>query len=440
MERHPVRPARFKRPAVRRARRHRSLSAFAAALLAMVAVPTLALGAADDLVNGVLGATGGAGERAGTPPNYQPPLHGTNPHGQGTVATVDLNPSNSAPLPGDPAQSDEDVVVGDSRGEQNGGTYHGRVTVLHVNLLGLINQDIGRVETSPGQTNNGPLGPIQSAIDANICTPLGQAAGCVTVAGISSSTTNTGSSNSFQLASANLAAALPVVGALSVSAGAAGSQGNISENSNCQTATGSSNVANADVDAAAITALDPVEADVLSSSSTSQACNDGSKSTTNDSNVLSLMGQGIPVPAAGCPGPNETPDTNFTALAPVIATVCNADDVDNGQTGAPYGVREALSVFGLGGVIKVAFSGPESHAVAPDEAGGPGEGEPAGEVGGPDDDGRDTSTAGELGEGGDSLPFTGANLLLLGLVGVGLIALGLAGTTLSRYRRTAEQL
>ncbi|MDX6652921.1 MAG: hypothetical protein QOJ38_1702, partial [Solirubrobacterales bacterium] len=28
--------------------------------------------------------------QAGTPPDYVPPMHGTNPHGQGTAGTVDL--------------------------------------------------------------------------------------------------------------------------------------------------------------------------------------------------------------------------------------------------------------------------------------------------------------------------------------------------------------
>lgn len=428
MERHRSRPARSPR-------RAQALIAFAAALLVSICIPALAFGGASELIGGVLGQ---AGDRAGTPPSYQPPLHGANPHGQGSVATIDLNPSNSTPLPGDPAAGDEDIVIGDSRGEQNGGTYHGRVSVLHVKLLGLINQDIGRFETNPGQTDNGPLGPVQSAINSAICTPLGQPAGCVSVLAISSATTNSGSTNSFQLAGANLAATLPVVGALTVAGGVAGSQGNISENGQCQTATGSSNVANASVGATAITGVTPVTADVLSGSSTSKACNDGTKSTTNDSTVLTLAGQGVPVPAAGCSGPNEVPNTSFTPLAPVVAAVCNADDKNNGQTSDPYGVREALAVFGLAGVIKVVLSGPESHAVAPDETAG-GQGEPAGEVGGPGPGAGDGSVANDASSGGDTLPFTGMNLLLLTLVGLGMVASGLAATTLSRHRRTATQ-
>jgi hypothetical protein len=434
MERHRPRIA-------RRNRRAQALIAFAAALLVSICVPTLAFGGVSELLGGVLGQ---ATEKAGVPPSYQPPLHGTNPHGEGTVGTVDLNPSASAPLPGDPAAGDEDIVVGDSRGEQNGGTYHGRVEILHVKLLGLINQDIGRFETNPGQTNNGPLGPVQAAINSAICTPLGQPAGCVSVLAINSATTGTGSSNSFQLAGANLTAALPVVGALTVAGGVAGSQGNISENATCQTATGSSNVANASVGATTITGVSPITASVLSASSTSKACNNGTKSTTNDSTVATIAGQGIPVPATGCSGPNEVPNTSFTPLAPIVAAVCNADDTSNGQASAPYGVREALTVFGLAGVLKVALSGPESHAVAPDEtAGGPdekGAGAPAGAVGGPD--AGNGATADEVaggGNGDDMLPFTGLNLVFLALVGVGLLACGLAASTLSRHRRAATQ-
>ena len=47
-------------------------------------------------------------------PKVEPPLHGTNPHGQGSVAVVDISPNATRPFSGDPTgQSDsEDVVVG----------------------------------------------------------------------------------------------------------------------------------------------------------------------------------------------------------------------------------------------------------------------------------------------------------------------------------------
>jgi hypothetical protein len=68
------------------------------------------------------GATSGGGTAtpdAGTPPSYVPPLHGTDPHGQGSDATVDLTPGTTNPLPGDPTQGNEDIIAGDSRGQQS---------------------------------------------------------------------------------------------------------------------------------------------------------------------------------------------------------------------------------------------------------------------------------------------------------------------------------
>src|SRR5687767_522385 len=67
------------------------------------------LGGVEDTVNhttgGVLGGSGGGGggatpqpapaPAAGVPPSYTPPLHGDNPHGEGTVGVVDLTPEAS---------------------------------------------------------------------------------------------------------------------------------------------------------------------------------------------------------------------------------------------------------------------------------------------------------------------------------------------------------
>src|SRR5688572_29385 len=50
--------------------------------------------------------------QAGAPPDYQPPMHGTNPHGQGTVAVADITPEDVAPLPYDEEGGSEDIVVG----------------------------------------------------------------------------------------------------------------------------------------------------------------------------------------------------------------------------------------------------------------------------------------------------------------------------------------
>ena len=47
----------------------------------------------------------------------------------------------------------------------------------------------------------------------------------------------------------------------------------------------------------------------------------------------------------------RTPDSNLTVLAPLAATVCNADAANEAQSTEPYGVREGLTAFVL------AFSG-----------------------------------------------------------------------------------
>src|SRR5689334_13339285 len=65
-------------------------------------------------------------------PQVEPPLHGTNPHGQGSVAVVDISPNAQRPYSADPtgASDSEDVVVGRARGEQRAdGSYHGHITV-----------------------------------------------------------------------------------------------------------------------------------------------------------------------------------------------------------------------------------------------------------------------------------------------------------------------
>ena len=437
MERHHVRPARFKRPAVRRARRNRSVTAIATALLGMIAVPAIAFGAATDIVNGVLGGAGGTADRAGVPgvgTGYQPPLHTSDPHGQGSVAVVDVGPSQDLPLPdSDPSNGDEDIVIGDSRGEYSGGQYHGRVTILRA-LIPIIGQNVDiSFKTEEGQTNNGPLGPLQAGLDT-FCVDTSV---CLTLLAVNSSTNSSGSQNSFQTAGAD-------IGGGAVTADVLSSSGNISDDGTCQTATGSSSWVDLDVGGA-------LTADALQGSSSSTSCNNGTQNQTNDSELLNVLGFGLPILPAGCN--NGTADTNVIPPDPIddlIVLACHADDSSGAgeavnQAASPYGVREALTVFLLGGIVKITLSGPESHAQAPPAV------VPAGETGGPGNNtdgpgnpgpgGDDTSVAGEAGPGaGDTLPFTGTNLLLLALIGAGLLAAGLAATTLSRHRETAKQI
>jgi hypothetical protein len=384
----------------------------------------------DDLLGGVLseGGSGGSPDpRAGAPPNYTPPLHGSNPHGQGSVAVIDLTPSNTLPLPGDPAAGDEEVTVGDSRGEDNG-TYHGRVYLLHAKVLGFDSSTVlPPMETNEGESETGFVPGLQTVLDA-ICTGvppagLGQAAGCVTLASANSSTTPSGSQNSFSLASTNLN-----IGGVGLTTDTASSSGSISDNGTCQTANGSSGVEDASV---GLPGLPAITASALQGSSTSQACNNGTQSQSNSSSVLTIMGTGLGLPATGCA--NGTPDTNFTPLAPLIGIVCNADDSNSGQAGAPYGVREALTVFALviagDPLLKVTTAGPESRAVAPPATpagpGAPGaDDQPGGGPGGEEDRGGPGGPAATTAQAGGELAFTGANLLVLALIGGALMVGG----------------
>ena len=338
-----------------------TVTAVSVAVMAMaVGLPTLAsANPVGDLLHnlglggntsGSGGATSGGGTAtpdAGTPPSYVPPLHGTEPHGQGSDATVDLTPGTTNPLPGDPTQGNEDIIAGDSRGQQSSdGSYHGRVTLLY-----LLGSPIIQVTSDPGQSNDGPLQPLQDGLD-QICSASGNQL-CLTVLGMHSSSTGNSSTNSFEGVGAHIG------GPSGINADVLTSNGNISSDGSCQTAHGDSGVAAANVG--------PLTADALQGNSDSSACNSGANTVHQDSTVVNLAGTGLPLPAAGCA--DGTANTNFTPLSPLLSAVCNADDTNGSQTGAPYGVRDALDVFALitgnTALLKAGVAGPESHAVAP---------------------------------------------------------------------------
>jgi hypothetical protein len=417
-----------------RRRRRTTVAAVSAAVTIIAAgLPTLASAdpVGDLLHNLGLGNGGGsATPNAGNPPSYQPPLHGTEPHGQGTDAVVDLTPGTSAPLAGDPSQGDEEAIAGDSRGQQNSdGTYHGRVT-----LLSLLGTPIIQVTSDPGQSNDGPLQPIQDVLD-QICSGSGNQL-CLTVLGMHSSSTANGSTNSFEGAGAHIG------GPSGINADVLTSNGNISSDGTTQTAHGDSGVAKANVG--------PLTADALEGSSDSSASSSGS-SVNQSSTVVKLGGTGLPIPAAGCA--NGTANTNFTPLSPLLSAACNADDSNGSQAGSPYGVREALTLFALvtgnSSLLKVSAAGPESHAVAPSSstppggnggtAGAGGKGGNNGGNGGGGNGGGNGSGNGPAastpGTGNGQLAFTGADLLALALVGGALILGGLVLTTAGRRHR-----
>ncbi|MFP5361216.1 MAG: LPXTG cell wall anchor domain-containing protein [Thermoleophilia bacterium] len=301
-------------------------------------------------------STAKAGERAtratATDPATEPPMHGTNPHGQGGVAVVDLNPSAERPLGADPDGSDsgpEEVVVGRARGEQTAsGNYHG-----HITILALFGNELAGVDTNEGETKNGPLQPVQTGILDPLCTATGDQV-CLSVLTANSTTTASGSQNDFAIARAR---------ALGLGVGAAESGGTIGETADCQNALGGARTANV------VTAGGPVAA-AANSSVTSQSCRGQAPQTTASSQVIELGGNGIPLPAAGCA--NGTPDT--VVEIPLLAKiVCNAADA----AGAAV-VREALDVFALNAgatsLVKETTAAAEANTVAPS---GPEGGAPA---------------------------------------------------------------
>jgi hypothetical protein len=440
-----------KRRRLQRRRRATAVASFVAIFAVAVSVPALAsANRVDNLLNSVglgsggAGSTGGAATtdpKAGVPPTYTPPLHGTNPHGQGSDAVVDIQPSDSNPYSGDPSNdppgTGEEIIAGDSRGEQNpDGSYDGKVTLLY-----LFGSPIVQVTSSPGESKDGPLQPLQTQLLDQICTGSnGQL--CLTVLGMHSSTTSNSSTNTFQAVGADIG------GDQGIHADVLSSDGNISDDGTCQTSQGDSN-------GASVSAGGNPVVDALQGHSTSTACNTGSQSVDQSSTTLKLGGNDVPIPDAGCPA--GTPNTNFVPLSPLVGAVCNADDTNGSQTGAPYGVREALTVFALvsgdSSLLKAATAGPESHAVAPAAAvtppgpsggtagaGGKG-GNKGGNAGGGAGNGAGAgagAAANQAAAGNGQLAFTGADLLALGLVGGALILGGLALTTTAarRHRQT----
>jgi len=372
-------------------------------------------------------------ETPGQGDGYTPPMHGTNPHGQGTIATVDFTPIADRPLSGDPAAA-EDIIVGRPRGEQNAnGDNHGEVTVL-----ALFGSQVIGIETNEGQTESGPLPPSLQMLLNTFCTG-GAMSACLEVLNAQSSTDANGSTNRFVVVDATLGAP-GSSGSVGATAGEA--NGNYSEGppGGCSTAHGDSQLAN-------VVAGGTNVASAANTSSDSSACADGTSSTQQSSSVIGLFGTGVPLPATGCA--NGTPDTAFTSLSPLVSTVCNADDTTSGQAPDPYGVRESLTVFALEGLgtafAKGTAGASETHVVAPPaiptvpptppqppkkEKGDNQKGGPAG-PGGPDGDSSLALVSGPLADddkngGLDSLAFTGLSVGLLLLAGMVLFTTGLS--------------
>jgi hypothetical protein len=417
------------------------------------------LNSVNGMLNGNGGSSGGSGASPAPAPaplaeggTTEPSIDGTNPHAQGQVlgASIDV-----VDLPGE-----EDVIIGQSRGEQApDGEYAG--SVIPVSVLGF---DIALVTTGEGETATSPLAPLNDILD-EICTGTTV---CLQALDFSSSTTGTGSNNSFSAASADVANGL-------VSAGVLESDGNINESGGCQTSDSS---AGTDVGVGDGT----VTVEALESSSESFACNDGSEGSSGDSEVLNLgpLDSLDVLELLGCSSTGV--DDEFDVIG-LVGGVCNGDDTNGSQADAQYNVRKALGLDVLGllqqvapdidGLASVDAANSESRAEAPGDDGecpdpnnpdcppvdecpdpsnpdcpdGPGDDCPdpanpscpdttvsAGGPAGPADPGGPSAD-----DTPDTLAFTGADVGILGAIGLGVMGIGLALMALNDRRRRAAQ-
>jgi hypothetical protein len=287
---------------------------------------------------------------------------------------------------------------------------------------------------------------------------------CLNVLEVSAETTANGSSNSFRAVDASIG----LEDTQLLSAQAVESEGNISDDGTCQTSEASSDLADASVAEGEVVGIQ-----VADSRSSSQACNDGTSTQSQDGDVdatgeLEVLGQTVTVPLFDDGCHEGTPNTLASVfdLGLVDVGVCNADDSSNTggtQNDSPYGVREGLTVrpgllgSDLSELVKVTTVASESHAVAPPEEEEPPPGgnppgnnsnPPSGTAPGgpeqcPDPDNPDCP-AGPGGSGGptaespDNLPFTGADVLSLGLIGLVVMGTGLGLMALIDRRRRLD--
>jgi hypothetical protein len=402
----------------------------------------------------------GAAARATTGSVSTPPMYGTNPHGQGTLASLLLPPSTTVPYPYAPGganNSGEILVVGRGRSEQqSNGTYD-----AHTTIAALLGTEILGVNATQGQSNTGPLNAIQTGLLDQLCKSSSQAV-CLTVLAADTAATTTGASTHFAVLSAG------VLGPTGLQTQIASSDSSINTTGTCQNASGGSQAAN-------IMLAGGQVASVGKSSESSTACTGQTPTQTASSSVIGLGGTGVALPAAGCA--NGTPNTQAGLLPPVISIICNADSTT--QLATPAGVREALTVIALevanSALLKTTVAASESHAVAPaaktpppnngggkkkkgggggtkkkhhksvggkthsctdadhDCGNGPGAGTEACENDTFDHDGDCDIAGGNANGGGptanissNNLPFTGENVLELVLVGLVLASGGLA--------------
>jgi hypothetical protein len=276
-----------------------------------------------------------------------PAAYGTNPHGQGTVAGLQLPPTATIPYPYSIGGSGGEILVlGRGRSEQQAnGTYD-----AHTTIAALLGTELLGVNATQGQTNTGPLNALQTAVLDKICQASSQAI-CLQVLAADTAATATGATTHFAVAT------IGVGGAMGLQTGIAQADSSIQTSGSCQTASGSSQAANIKLAGGQVVG-------VGKSSESSTACAGQTPTQTASSSVISLAGTGVGLPAAGCA--NGTPNTS-AGLLPLLNIICNADNTT--ELAAPSGVRQALTVIALqlanSALLKTTVVASESHAVAP---------------------------------------------------------------------------
>jgi hypothetical protein len=298
-------------------------------------------------------STAPASKPAASSTGYTPPAYSSNPHGQGGVASVSVNPSSTRPYtyaPGGSSGQGEALVIGRGRSEQqSNGTYD-----AHTTIAALLGTELLGVNANQGESNTGPLNSVQQAVLNNICSSLSQLI-CLTVLAADTSATSNGATTHFQTVG------LTSKQILGLGVNAASSDSSISTSGNCQTASGASQVAGVSTSTAGIST--PL-ASAATSHESSTACSGQAPTQTGSSSVVNLGSTGLPLPAPGCA--NGT--INTPGLIPtLLPSICNADDMT--QISAPFGVREALTLLGVQtgatSLLRAATAASESHAVAP---------------------------------------------------------------------------
>ncbi|GEM_PF-3598399 len=346
-------------------------------------------------------------------------LSSTNPHGQGQDLAVAL-------------AGNELLAVGRATGSQYAsGRYHGQVVAA--SLLG-TDLPVAAVSTDEGESADSPIQALDDAL-AQLCSASGNNV-CLDALVVHSKTTSRGSENHFSVLDANVGdGAVLETSVLS-------SNGNISQGGGCQTAHGDSAVANPSLLGGAVTA------DALESTSDSTACNDGTKAASGSGRVADLNGSSLlGLAGLGC---DETQPNQAISVLGLITGACNGD-VTVDPPASSSNAHDALELNilpQLADLLNAALAGftggsAESLAVAPSRSGpkpppcasppcgpGPGPGPRR-----PKPPAPPATIAGGGARSPGELPFTGSDLVMLALIGLGVAGSGLVAMALADRRR-----